>query len=162
MAGALRLNCDDYLVIWICAHFANEDFKLVHCLESCQATAEITANVINDYGQNLMMGNARDNNSRHWQKSLTLKLAFHVCGALVISRSLSFCLEKASARLIWAGASSEPLEFGIKKGPIATFPFMWTQIQQGKLYLKTARGRNSGIPTSHGVLFGYIAFHEIE
>ena len=66
---------DDYIAI--CAHFINEDFKIVHCLlgfrdvkgvKSGQGTAEITAKVINDYeiGDNLggfMMDNARDNDT---------------------------------------------------------------------------------------------------
>jgi hypothetical protein len=68
-------NRDDYIAI--CAHFINEDFKIVHCLlgfrdvkgvKSGQGTAEITAKVINDYeiGDNLggfMMDNAGDNDT---------------------------------------------------------------------------------------------------
>lgn len=68
-------NRDDYIAI--CAHFVDDEYKLVHCLigfrsvfgaKSGQATGEITAGVINDYeiGQNLgafMMDNAKDNDT---------------------------------------------------------------------------------------------------
>ena len=118
-------NRDDYLAI--CARFVNEDFKLVHCLKPGQVTAEITANVINNYeiGQNLgefMMDNARDNSTA--LQALAEEFDFEVgfsrlrCLGHIINLVVKVLLFEKSVSKIereLAGASSEPLEFGIKK-----------------------------------------------
>ena len=131
-------NRDDYLAI--CAHFINEDFKLVHCLlgfrnvhgvKSGKGMAEITGNVINDYkiGQNLgafMMDNARDNDAtlKELAEEFEIDVDFsrlrclgHIINLVVKALLFGKGVSKVEREL--AGASSEEaFKIWNKQGPI--------------------------------------------
>jgi hypothetical protein len=131
-------NRDDYLAI--CAHYINKEFQLVHCLlgfrnvngvKSGQCTAEITANVINDYniGQNLggfMMDNAKDNDTA--LQGLAEEFDFDVdfsrlrCLGHIINlvvKALLFGKGVSKVERELAGASSEEcFKIWNKQGPI--------------------------------------------